>query len=43
MEGQMSLITDQWLNWLREIEPGEKIQIPKPNREIVSMFMAVQF
>jgi Protein of unknown function (DUF4238) len=43
MEGQMSLITDQWLDWLRDIEPGDKIPIPKPNREIVSRFMAIQF
>jgi hypothetical protein len=43
MEGQMSLISDQWLGWLRDLKPGDKIPIPKPNREIVSQFMAVQF
>jgi hypothetical protein len=43
MEGQMSLITEQWLGWLRNIEPGDQIPIPKPNREVVSRFMAVQF
>jgi hypothetical protein len=43
IEGEMSLITDQWLQWLRNIEPGQKIAIPIPNRNIVSQFMAVQF
>jgi hypothetical protein len=43
MEGQMSLISDQWLGWLRDLEPGNQIEIPKPNREIVARFMAVQF
>ncbi len=39
----MSLIADQWLDWLRDLKPGAKIPIPKPNREIVARFMAVQF
>jgi hypothetical protein len=43
MEGQMSLITEQWLGWLRAIDPGPSIKIPPPNRDIVSRFMAVQF
>jgi len=43
MEGQVSLITDQWLDWLRGLKPGAKIPIPKPNREIIARFMAVQF
>jgi len=43
MEGEMSLITEQWLDWLRTIAPGERIEIPPSNREIVSRFMAVQF
>ncbi len=43
MEAQMSLITEQWLGWLRTIEPGQPIEIPAPNREIVSQFIAVQF
>lgn len=43
MEGQMSLITEHWLGWLRTVAPGERIEIPPPNRDIVSRFMAVQF
>jgi len=43
MEGQMSVITEQWLGWLREIERGQRIEIPEPNRDIVARFMAVQF
>ena len=43
MDGQMSLITEQWLGWLRAIEPRQSIEIPPPNRNIVSRFMAVQF
>ena len=43
MEGQMSLITEQWLGWLRSIDSGQGIEIPPPNRYIVSRFMAVQF
>jgi len=43
MEGQMSLITEQWLGWLRAIEPGQRIEIPELNRDIVARFMAVQF
>jgi Protein of unknown function (DUF4238) len=43
MEGQMSLITEQWLDWLRTIDPGQRIEIPPPNRDIVARFMAVQF
>jgi hypothetical protein len=43
MEGQMSLVTGQWLGWLRTIEPGQKIEIPEPNRDTVARFMAVQF
>lgn len=43
MEQQVSLITNQWIYWLRNIKPGEKISIPKVHRYIVARFMAVQF
>lgn len=43
MEGQMSLITAQWLGRLRAIEPGQRIEIPELNRDIVARFMAIQF
>ncbi len=43
MEGQTAAVTGQWLTWLRAMEPGQKIPIPKANRYIVARFMAVQF
>jgi Protein of unknown function (DUF4238) len=43
IEAEFSLITEQWLNWLIELTPGEKIQIPTVNRQIVSTYIALQF
>jgi hypothetical protein len=43
LEGQVSLITDQWLGWLTEAKARQRIEIPKPNREIVSLYIALQF
>jgi Protein of unknown function (DUF4238) len=43
IEGDTSLITDQWLGWLRECRPGDKIPIPKVNRGIVAQYVALQF
>lgn len=43
MESQTAAVTDQWLTWLRAMEPGQKIPIPKANRYVVARFMAVQF
>jgi hypothetical protein len=43
MEGQMSLITEQWLGWLRTIEPGQPMAISQLHRYIVSRFIAVQY
>jgi hypothetical protein len=43
MEGQVSRITEQWLDWLRACEPSQRIEIPSPNREIVARFMAIQY
>jgi hypothetical protein len=43
MEGRAAAVTDQWLSWLRSIEPGRKIPIPKVNRYVIARFMAVQF
>lgn len=42
MEGEMSLITDQWLDWLDQMEPRDKLPIPRINRWIVARFLAVQ-
>jgi Protein of unknown function (DUF4238) len=43
LEGQVSLITDQWLDWLSDVEPGTQIPIPEVNREEVSLYIAVQY
>jgi hypothetical protein len=43
LEGQVSLITDQWLDWLSDAEPGTRIEIPEINREEISLHIAVQY
>ena len=43
LEGEVSNITDQWLDWLRQIESHKKIGIPDVNRELVSLYIALQF
>ena len=43
LEGQVALITGQWLDWLRQMEPREKIEVPEANRELVSLYLALQF
>lgn len=43
LECKVSLITDQWLYWLRELSPNNKIPIPSVNRKIVSLYIALQF
>ena len=43
LEGEVSRITDQWLYWLGEAKRSERIEIPKVNREIVSLYIALQF
>jgi hypothetical protein len=43
LEGEVSLITDQWLAWLNEVSPGDKIEIPLENRRLVSLYLALQF
>jgi hypothetical protein len=42
LEGQVSLITDQWLYWLRHAKHGDRIGIPNVNRRIVSLYVALQ-
>ncbi|WHU03678.1 DUF4238 domain-containing protein [Sphingomonas sp. NIBR02145] len=42
MEGEVSLITGQWLEWLSQMEPPEKVLIPRINRWIVARYLAVQ-
>jgi hypothetical protein len=43
IEGEVSKITGQWIDWLSEIPQGETIQIPQVNREIVSLFLCLQY
>lgn len=42
MEGEVSLITDQWLEWLSDMQPLDKVPMPRMNRWIVARFLAVQ-
>lgn len=43
LEGQASMITGQWLSWLSDGKRGKPIPIPKINREVVSLYIAVQY
>lgn len=42
IEGQFAQITDQWLDWLRVMLPLDQVPIPPTNREIVSLYLALQ-
>ncbi|MFJ9961722.1 DUF4238 domain-containing protein [Streptomyces avermitilis] len=42
LEGQVSAITGQWLKWIRHGNPGDLLPVPDVNREIVSLFLALQ-
>ncbi len=41
LEGEVARISNQWLDWLRHMEPREKIEIPSANREILSLYIAL--
>jgi Protein of unknown function (DUF4238) len=43
LEGEVATITGQWLCWLREMKPSEKIEVPEVNRELVALYTALQF
>jgi hypothetical protein len=43
LEGEVAQITGQWLEWLPQLGPGEKLTIPDANRELVSLNIALQF
>lgn len=43
LEGEVARITGQWLEWLRGIPPMEKVEVPDINRELVSLYLALQF
>jgi len=42
MEAQVSIVTNQWLEWLPQMEPLERVPIPRINRWVVARFLAVQ-
>lgn len=42
MESEVSLITDQWLDWLPQMNPLDKVPIPRMNRWIIARYLAVQ-
>lgn len=42
LEGEVSAITGQWLDWIRHGSPGDTLFVPDVNREIVSLFLALQ-
>ena len=43
LEGEVAMITGQWLEWLREMKPMEKVEVPDINRKLVSLYIALQF
>ncbi|RKN36863.1 DUF4238 domain-containing protein [Streptomyces hoynatensis] len=43
LEGEVSIITGQWLEWIRNGLPGDRLPMPEVNRELVSLFVALQF
>jgi hypothetical protein len=42
LEHEVALITAQWMGWLRDCEPEDRIEIPEANREIVALHIALQ-
>ena len=42
IEAKVSAITGQWLDWIRECGPGDRLVVPEINREIVSLFLTLQ-
>lgn len=42
IEGEVAIITGQWIEWLRDMDALDQVPIPQMNREIVSLFLAVQ-
>lgn len=43
LERDVAAITGQWLDWLRNMRPMEKIEVPDINRDLVSLYIALQF
>ncbi|RSU45580.1 DUF4238 domain-containing protein [Sphingomonas sp. S-NIH.Pt15_0812] len=43
IEGEVNLITADWINWLADLTPMSEIPIPEINREIVSRYLSLQY
>jgi hypothetical protein len=43
LEGEVARITGQWLEWIPSMKPMEKVEVPDINRELVSLYVALQF
>ena len=43
LESEVAQITGQWLEWLRDMKPMGKVEVPDINRELVSLYIALQF
>jgi Protein of unknown function (DUF4238) len=43
LEYNVATITEQWIGWISQMPPKEKVPIPVVNREIVSRYIALQF
>jgi hypothetical protein len=43
LEDQVAAITEQWLHWLRHMRPTETVEIPEINRELVALYISLQF
>ena len=43
LEHEIANITNQWIEWIRDGNLGMSITIPEPNRDLVSLFLALQF
>jgi hypothetical protein len=42
MEAEVAMITGQWLDWLPQMDPLDRVPMPRVNRWIVARFLAVQ-
>lgn len=43
LEDEVAKVTHQWLEWLPAMAPTETVPIPELNREIVSLYLALQY
>jgi hypothetical protein len=42
LEGEVARITEQWLDWLPDMAAGDLLSIPRVNRRLVALHLAVQ-